>query len=193
MVADEPERVQDGEIRISLNMKSKELDPYFVARADGVTVPKPRLDLSLYWRAILERVERLRKEFWTENAYVLLNIGRRDQDKFEKAFKRLIKRVQTGKVKQKYNWVVMSNRGGQARKYAVVGFPYRAVSREERNEMMGHIAGNLEQSTPLLGIVIIGVDVDVLTYPFDVMAYVPGHRAGAPDFDQVMERDDSAR
>ena len=181
---------EDGKIVVSLNMKSKELDPYFVARADGVAVPKPRLDLSPYWLVVLKRIEQVKMEFWTEIAYVLLNIGRRDQDKFEKTFTKLIKRVQTGKVKQKYNWVVMLNRGGKARKYAVVGFPYRADSREERNEMMRHIAGDLEQSTPVLGMVNFGIDVDVLTYPYDVMAYLPGHAPGAPDLDRVLKRND---
>ena len=177
---------EDGKILVDLNMKSKELDPYFIARANGVSVRKPHLEISVYWRVLLDRVERLKSKFWTEIAYVLLNIGRKDQDKFEKTFKKLIKRVQTGKVKQKYNWVVMLNGDGEARKYAVVGFPYRTNSREERNEMMKHMAGELEQNTPVLGMVIIGTNVDVLTYPYDVLAYVPGHAPGAPDFDRVL-------
>jgi hypothetical protein len=34
---------EGGEHFLHLGMMSKELDPYFVARADGVSVPKPKL------------------------------------------------------------------------------------------------------------------------------------------------------
>ena len=39
---------------------------------------------------------------------------------------------------------------------------------------MWQAARGLEQSTPVFGMVIIGIDVDVLRYPYDVMAYAPG-------------------
>ena len=174
---------EDGGIVIDLNMKSKELDPYFVAKANGVSVPKPRLDLSPFWLALLKRIEQVKMDFWTELAYVLLNVGRKDQDKFEKKLKKFIKLVRSGKIKQKHNWIVMLSRGGEAGKYAVIGFPYRTESREERNEMMRHIASDLEESTPVLGMVIVGINVNALTYPYDVMAYAPGHAPGAPNFD----------
>ena len=76
----------------------------------------------------------------------------------------------------------MLNRGGEARNYAVIGFPYRTESREERNEIIRHIAGNLKESTPVLGMVIVGINVDVLTYPYDVMVYVPGHAPGGTEY-----------
>ena len=177
---------EDGAMSLGLNMKSKELDPYFVARADGVAVPKPRLDLSPFWRALLKRIEEVKMGFWTEIAYVLLNVGRRDQNKFERELKKYIKLVRSGKIKQRHNWIVMLNRGGEARKYAVIGFPYRTENRDERNEMIRHIAGDLEENTPVLGMVILGINVNVLTYPYDVMAYLPGHAPGAPDCDRVL-------
>ena len=179
---------ENGNVALHLNMKSKELDPYFVARADGVSVPKPHLELSPLWQEMLQRIEQVKMNFWTEIAYVLLNVGRKDQDKFEREVMKLIKRVRSGKVTQKHNWIVMLNHGGKDRKYAVIGFPYRVATREERDDMMRHIAGELEERTPVLGMVIVGINVDVLTYPYDVMAYVPGHAPGAPDFDGVLER-----
>ncbi len=179
---------EDGRVGLNVNMKSKELDPYFVARADGVSVPKPCLDLSPFWLALLKRIEQVKMNFWTEIAYVLLNFGRRDQDKFERELKKFIKLVRKGKKKQKHNWIVMLNRGGEARKYAVIGFPYHSASREERNEMIRHIAGDLEESTPVLGMVIVGINVNVPTYLYDVMAFVPGHAPGAPNLERVLGR-----
>ena len=57
--------------------------------------------------------------------------------------------------------------------------------------MMLQVARGLEQSTPVLGMVIIGTDVDVLRYPYDVMAYAPGCAPGAPDFKRVLKRNRS--
>jgi hypothetical protein len=47
---------EGGQHFISMAGKSKELDPFFVGRADGVSVPKPRLKLTDWWRAILSRI-----------------------------------------------------------------------------------------------------------------------------------------
>jgi hypothetical protein len=52
--------------------------------------------------------------------------------------------------------------------------------------MMQHIAATLEEGMPVLGMVILGVDVNVMTYPYDIMAYLPGHAPGAPDIERVM-------
>jgi hypothetical protein len=182
---------EEGKVFLNINMKSKELDPYFVARADGVSVPKPKLDLSDWWRVLLGRIENVKKPFWTEIAYVLLNVGRHDQNRFERKFRQLLKRVLKGRATNKYNWVVMLNKGAVDRRYAVVGFPYRVSTRDERNNMIKHIAADLEEETPVLGLVTLGIDVGVLTYPYDVMVYVPGHAPGAPDFKRVLGHTES--
>ena len=100
----------------------------------------------------------------------------------------LVKRVRTGRVKQRCNWVVVQSRGGKGRKCAVVGFPYRTESRQERNGMMEQIAEELVKDAWVFGVVIIGVDVDVGTRPYDVLVYVPGRGPGAPDVDGVLRR-----
>jgi hypothetical protein len=171
---------EDGGHLINLGMKSKELDPYFVARADGVSIPKPHLDLSNWWRDILKRVEDKKLPGWTELAYIFLNIGRRDQEKFEREVEKLGMRVVRGKAQQKHNWVAFRNNAAK-RPYALVGYPYVDVSREERNGMMTHIAADVEEHGPVLGMAIVGIDVNVGTHPYDVLVYIPGHAPGAPD------------
>ena len=47
---------------LDLGLKSKELDPYFVGRANGVSVPKPTLRLTEWWRQSLARIEEVRNE-----------------------------------------------------------------------------------------------------------------------------------
>lgn len=171
---------EDGGQLISLVMKSKELDPYFTAKANGVSVAKPQLDLSDWWRDILARLEEKRFPGWTEVAYILLSMGRQTQDKFERQVEKLGVRVLKGLAPQKHNWIVMRN-DWTKRPYAVIGYPYFAEPRHERNDMISHIAAECEEAAPVLGLAVLGIDMAVGSHPYDVLVYVPGSAPGAPD------------
>ena len=173
--------LEDGDTFISIAMKSKELDPYFVARADGVSVPKPSLRLTEWWKDLLSKVEQIRNEFWPEVAYVLLSVAYGDQQKFERGFHKLADRVDRGQVKEKHNWMVLLSGTRAKRQYAVLGFPYKSIDREERNDMMKHMAAEVEEQTPVVGIVVLGINLDTIAYPYSVLAYIPGHAPGAPE------------
>jgi hypothetical protein len=171
---------------ISLAMKSKELDPYFVARADGVSVAKPSLRLTAWWREILTRVEVARGEFWTEIAYIFLSVGFDDQKKFERQFRRLVQRVKRGRMPHKHNWLVFRSGTHARRRYAIVGYPYTTEDRTERNDMMKHMAAEVEEDDgPVVGIAVLGVNLKFSRRPYDVLAYVPGHASGAPEVSQL--------
>jgi hypothetical protein len=131
---------EDGKAFVNVTMKSKELDSYFMAKEDGVSVPKPRLRLTKWWNDILVRIETVRKPLWTELAYIVLSVGRSDQAKLERAIKRLLKRVQSGRVPKKHNWQLLVTSQGSKRKYAVIGYPYKTDSRDERNGMIQEMA-----------------------------------------------------
>jgi hypothetical protein len=167
-------------------LKSKELDPFFVARADGVSVPKPNLKLTDWWRTILSRIERVKSEFWTEIAYIFLSVAYDDQKKFERGFKKLVGQIRRGKAPHKHNCVTMISGTRSVRQYALLGFPYSA-GRDERNQMITHFAAEAEENTLVLGIAAIGVDMDSPHYPYDVLAYLPGHAAGAPDVAHLIK------
>ena len=62
---------EDEPLALNLGMKSKELDPYFTARAAGVSVEKPAVTLSSWWRDLLDKVEQRCQDRWTEVCYVL--------------------------------------------------------------------------------------------------------------------------
>jgi hypothetical protein len=81
---------------LQISLMSKQLDPYFVGRANGVSVPKPKLRLTDWWRQILIRIEGVQNECWTEVAYVFLSVAYEDQQKFEQQFTEL--RTQIKKV-----------------------------------------------------------------------------------------------
>jgi hypothetical protein len=173
-------KAEEGAVFLGLTMKSAELDPYFVGRADGVSVPKPQLKLTAWWRDILLRVERRRQEFWTEIAYALLSVGYDDQVKFEEWFNELLERVVNGEVTSRHNWIELLSGLNAKRQYVVAAYPYIEVSRAERNRMIRHIAAQSEGEQKVSGIVILGFDLGDPSFPYDVLAYVPGHSDDAP-------------
>lgn len=178
--------LEDGDTFISLAMKSKELDPYFVAKADGVSVPKPSLQLTEWWQDVLSKIEDVRNEFWTEVAYVLLSIGYDDQKKFERGFHKLADRVDRGKVEHTHNWMVLLSGTRAKRQYAVLGFPYTSIDRTVRNDMMKHMVAEVDEKTPVAGAVVLGLDLNAIAYPYNVLVYIPGHAPGAPDVSALL-------
>jgi hypothetical protein len=54
--------------------------------------------------------------------------------------------------------------------------------------MIGHFAREAEESALVLGIAALGVDMDSPHYPYDVLAYLPGHAAGALDFAHLISK-----
>lgn len=181
--------VESGGTFISLAMKSKELDPYFVARSDGVSVRKPALQLTPWWKDLVEKIEQVRSEFWTEVAYVLLSVAYQDQKKFERNFYKLADRVDRGRVKDAHNWVVLLSGIRAKRQYGIVGFPYKSLDRDTRNRMMKHMAAEAEDQMPLAGIVALGIDLDSIVHPYSVLAYIPGHADGVPPIAPLLPSD----
>jgi hypothetical protein len=179
--------IESGGTLIQLAMKSKELDPYFVARADGVDVPKPALSLTLWWKDILARIEEVKAEFWTEIAYIFLSADIKSQRKFERKLKQLADRVDKGALREKHNWLTFIVGTLAKRQHAVIGYPYKAQARSERNDMMKHMAADAEAKMPMSGIAVLGWNVDDINYPYNVLAYIPGHAAGAPDVSSLLD------
>jgi hypothetical protein len=171
---------------VNMAMKSKELDPYFVARADGVDVPKPALQLTEWWKDILGRIENVKSEFWTEIAYIFLSIQFQDQKKCQRQFERLADRVEAGRLPDKHNWMVFISGTRSKRQYAVIVYPYTIRDRTERNDMMKHMAADTGERIPVLGIAVMGLDLNALHYPYNVLAYVPGHAPGAPEIAHLL-------
>lgn len=78
----------------------------------------------------------MQNEFWTEVAYVFLSVAYDDQVKFEQQFKDLTKQITMGRRRHKHNWVAMLSGTRAERRYGVLGFPYRGITRDGRNDMM---------------------------------------------------------
>jgi hypothetical protein len=176
---------------LNLGLKSKELDPYFVARANGVSVPKPRVRLTDWWRRILARIEDVQMECWTEVAYVFLSVGYEEQKRFEQRFKTLTSQIKDGRTKHRHNWVVMRSGTLSERQYGVIGFPYSDVTRQQRNDMVDHMVEEFEQTGKVFGTVVIAIDISrpkqrSNPLPYDALIFAPGHAPGATNFSRLV-------
>jgi len=172
---------------LDMGLKSKELDPYFVGRANGVSVPKPKLKLTEWWRQTLARIEDVRNEFWTEVAYVFLSVAYEDQQKFEQQFSDLKRQVKRGLL-QEHRWVAMVSGTRSQRQYGVIGFPHGAITRDMRNGLMKHAAAEFERDRQVFGTVVLAIDVDAPHYPYEALMFVPGHAPGAISFGRLVPR-----
>ena len=163
---------EEEKIFVSIATMSKQLDPFFTAAADGVSVPKPRLDLTDWWRATIARLELRQQPHWTELAFALLCVLPADQRRFETELKELAAQVRAGTAPQKHNWVVLHYENS-GRRYAFVGYAYREEPADLRNQMLQGVAGELIENGATHGVVLIGHDVERATFPYDVIAFAP--------------------
>jgi hypothetical protein len=153
---------------LNMTLKSKELDPYFVATSEGISVPKPELAMTKWWRDLLKTISYRKTEGWVETCFVLLNTTKEDQEKFEKEFEKLKLRIRKGRVEKPHNWVVFAS-GPERRRYVIAGYPYTTHDKELRNSIMSEILNN-KVAEKSRGVVVVGVNIERNDYPYSVLA-----------------------
>lgn len=158
----------NSEIMIDLILKSKEIDPYFEGINRGVKVNKPGLEMTEWWKDILNKLSNKKPKNWLETSFILLNSTKKNQEKFEKTLGGLKKRIRTGKGDKKHNWVTFLF-GPKRKSFAVIGYPYVTINKEERNNIIMNIFHS-EEVKNSKGSVIIGINVNKEDYPYSVLA-----------------------
>jgi len=158
----------NSEIMIDLILKSKEIDPYFEGINRGVKVNKPGLEMTEWWKDILNKLSNKKPKNWLETSFILLNSTKKNQEKFEKTLRGLKKRIRTGKVDKKHNWVTFLF-GPKRKSFAVIGYPYVTINKEERNNIIMNILHS-EEVKNSKGSVIIGINVNKEDYPYSILA-----------------------
>ena len=151
-----------------LTTGSKNLDPYFIAKAEGKYVEKPRHKMSDWWIDILYRLSTRKPQNWIETSYILLSTIKNDQIKFEQGIKELIKRIRDRNVEKKHNWAQFFS-GPQKRCFLITGYPYETSDKEERNGVIATIL-DPNKSENLRGAVVIGININRRDYPYSVLA-----------------------
>lgn len=157
----------DQKLYMNLTLKSKELDPYILGTQRGKTVKKPSLLKTKYWNDVLNYLNENGK-LWLQSTYILLHVPIEDQRMFEKKFDQLKDMVLKKKTGKQHNWMSLYC-GPERRKYLIIGYPYMDISKEVRNDMVSQIL-HREKKEGIRGILIIGCDLRVKTYPYNFIA-----------------------
>lgn len=157
----------DENFYLQLTLKSKELDPYVLGTAKSIKVKKPRLAKTKFWEDILKKLDG-KGTNWLQSSYILLHAPFQDQIEFEKKFNLLKDLIRKGKMKNDHNWASFLS-GPERRRYKIIGYPYENISRDDRLEMLNEII-HRELEEDIRGIMIIGADLKMPIYPYNVIA-----------------------
>ena len=155
--------------RLLLTMSSKQLDPYFLAQDIGMSIKKPSLALTPWWRNLLEYIEARKNPNWLDAAMLLLNVPYADQGKFQKGIEKLKHRVRRGKSKMPHEHGVLLA-GPPERQFFVAVYPYRGLDRDVRNSVISEILNGTE-AQQAQGAICIGMDLDYDHLPYSVLAF----------------------
>lgn len=171
---------------INFTIKSKELDPYFVAKARGKVVAKPKLNLSTWWRDIIITICKRKPKHWVEMGYVLLNVSKKAQKDFKNGFHQLIKRIRQKQVEHPINFATMITEP-ENRSYAIAVYPYTETDKQERDNTLRRIIEEVDTDYSVLGIVSFGISMVNPNYPYNVSAYFPKELLGKSNYKAIED------
>ncbi|MGD9851319.1 MAG: hypothetical protein AB7T38_08630 [Nitrospirales bacterium] len=164
----------DQNVVMDLSSKSKEIDPYFLGREKGVSVEKPQLAKTDWWKNLLTYIEKQRLfNGWLEGAFMLLCASKQDQMEFEKRLKKLKPKVKARRAPHEYNWVA-GLIGPAQRRFQILGFPYFKLSSEERNQVIQNSVFPSSEEEYLKGSICLGFELNRNDYPYSVLAIKEG-------------------
>jgi hypothetical protein len=120
-----------------------------------------------------------------------LSVAYEDQLKFEQQLKGLKDQIESGRTRQKHNWLAMRSGTLSAKQYGVIGFPYIGITRQERNDMISHMVVKMEDGGKVFGTVVLAVDISEprgrsAQLPYDALIFAPGHPEGATNFGRLV-------
>ncbi|WP_313157376.1 hypothetical protein [Sphingobacterium multivorum] len=156
----------NSEYFLNLTLKSKELDPYFTGKHHGVKIAKPRISQTKYWTDLLNYL-RKHSDRWLQTSFMLLNASYQNQIDFEKSVEKLKRMILKKSTPYRHNWAVLSC-GPPRRRFSIIAYVYKGLSRSERNNIINQIAEQ-EQDSDNRGFVILGIDLDTPIYPYNIM------------------------
>lgn len=157
----------DENFHILLITKSKELDPYYVAKGENINIRKPERTMTKWWRDLLDYIDKRKKKNWVVNSFILLSTTFEDQKEFESRFNEMKKLIKKGKAPHKYNWVIFLS-GPQKRRHLITGFPYTETDKKSRDDMMYTIMSS-DYARGTLGTLCIGQNINSNEYPYSVL------------------------
>jgi hypothetical protein len=169
-----------------VGMSAQRIDPYFMRGGVHSSVPKPGPRYTKWWTDLIDRVENRRGRRWTLLGLKLLNVAQAEQVKFEMAFEKVRKTVQTRWNKPGHNNHVIFQNGPPQRRDVFVAAAYKFQPRSERDEFLRVAVGNAIETTGCDEVVVIGVDVDSPIYPYNLMGVFTRPRSDSEGEEQYQ-------
>ncbi len=159
----------DSSLHMSLTMLSANIDKYFML-LDDEPIPPPKPYHTPEWTALLNRLATRRHNGWIEASFALLNCDGEDQKKFNKQANKLLTDFRKGNLsKYPKNPYMVFTTGASKRKTAILLYPYRNLTREERNDTIANIMSEKELDECKIKLAF-GIDIDKQNQPYSVMA-----------------------
>jgi hypothetical protein len=150
---------------------SEQLDAYFRAKILGRPVSKPGLKLTQWWRDILAQAEKRAFDGWADVGMFLLSANHSDQWNFEKASKKLKKKVRANWQKKGHENFLIGATGPAQRRTAITAYAFKEhVTREKRDSDIQSVFGKVVSETGCKDVLIIGIDADERRYPYQFLA-----------------------
>ena len=116
------------------------IDPFMMQESLGLQVEKPRLQLTEWWRRILERLETLRVPGWSDLGYCLLNVDYNDQKFFEARFRRIQRDFRCKALSALQRNTVVLEAGPKNQRIALAVVFYKGIDRAERDRSIKRAA-----------------------------------------------------
>lgn len=165
----------DGEAFWLLSRNSRHLNPYLLRHISKQPVPKPRRELTKWWRQILSQVERERPPRWVEAGCVLLNATVEDQLGIEGELARMRKEVARARRPRnmfKLRQTIYRHVGGGETPDVLVVFAYGVMPRDLFDRLVRNTRQLALDQTRSSRAVVLGVDVSQQSSPYSFIEYV---------------------
>ncbi len=155
--------------RLQLTGMSRIIDQYFSALDIDIQKTKPRLKLSQWWADICNKLEKVQFPTWSEVANIPLSFSFPEQQRAEKAFKKIKKHV--FKNWRNNNHLCSITIIPNMRRSDALGlFAFRDRDNKHRHKRMKNIAGQMFKNAHVQRCVILGVNIDEGHYPYSTLA-----------------------
>jgi hypothetical protein len=161
--------------RIMLYGNSDQLHRYYMAEwADPENLPPlPKRILTPWWSAIIKRIESIDLSHGWDITCVLLDLSFERQQEFEQRFEEVITVVHCDGNDCGMNGLIAYADHTESLG-AVVGFAYRGLTTEERNDRAADLGGKAQVEAGAERVVVIGRNVERRGDPYDLLAYIGG-------------------
>jgi hypothetical protein len=149
---------------------SSEIDGYYECLKHGIQKEKPRLDLTKWWQDILATLQERKSKGWLRISTKLLSVPYADQRKIEIKFKTVQRFVSRNPGKRTKMNMVVGKIGPPQRLEAFVFLAYKNEDHSSRYDIAINAAVELMKKDEIHEALMMGVNVDIPSYPYNFIA-----------------------